>query len=104
MPWPWSPRSFRDQHQGCARAPVASVIDPADAGHQRVLGVLDLPLACLTAQLPYRFKQVFRRAGCLAGGDLPAAGVERQVAVVGEVRLADVRDALAGLAEAKRLH
>src|SRR5580698_7499136 len=102
MPWPWSPRSFRDQHQGCARAPVACVIDPADAGHQRVGGVLDLPLACLAAQLPYRFDQVFRRAGRLTGRDLSAAGIEGQVAVVVEVCLADIRDALASLAEAER--
>src|SRR5215475_10416739 len=103
MPWPYSPRLFRNQHQGRARAPVASVVDPTDAGHQRVLGVLDLALAGLALQLPHRLDQVVRRARRLARGNLAAAGVERQIAVVGEIVLADELHALARLAEAERL-
>ncbi len=94
---------FRDQHQGRARAPVASVVDPADAGHQRVLRVLDLALAGFTAQLPHRLDQVVGRARRLPRRDLAAAGIERQVAVVREVVIADERAALARLAEAECL-
>ena len=86
-----------------ARAPVAPVVDPADAGHERVGGVLDLPLAGFAHELPHRLDQIVRRAGRLAGRDLAAAGVHRQRAVVGQVGVADERHALARLAEAERL-
>src|SRR5712691_695514 len=95
--------SFRDQHQGRARAPVASVIDPTDAGYQRVLGVLDLALAAFAAQLPHRLDQVVRRARRLARGNLAAAGVERQIAVMGEIVVADELSAFARFAEAEGL-
>ena len=52
-----------------------------------VLGILDLPLAAFAEQLADRLDQIGAAAGKpgLAGGNLPAAGVERQVAGVGEV-------------------
>src|SRR5262245_3189698 len=94
---------FRDQHQGRAGAPVASIVDPADPGHQGILGVLDLALATLASQLSHRLDQIVRGARRLARGDLPAAGVERQIAVEGEVVLADERNALPRLAEPEGL-
>src|SRR6516165_6717041 len=101
--WPCSPRSFRNQHQRRARPPVASVVDPTDAGHQRVPGVLDLPFAGFALQLPHRLDQVVRGARRLARGNLTAAGVERQIAVVGEIAVADELHAFTRLAEAERL-
>src|SRR5580693_9485829 len=96
---PCPPLLFRDQHQGRARAPVASVIDPADAGHQRVFGILDLALAALAAQLPHRLNEIMRRARGLARGNLPAASVEREIAAKGEIMLADEGHAFAHLAK-----
>src|SRR5579862_3546984 len=95
------PLLFRDQNQGCARTPVASVIDPADASHQRVFGVLDLALSGFAAQLAHRLHEIMRRARGLTRGDLTTAGVEGQIAIEGEIMLADERHALARLAEAE---
>src|SRR5215471_11724131 len=103
MLWPCSRRLFRNQNQRRARAPVASVVDPSDAGHQRVPRVLDLPFAGFALQLPYRLDQVVRGARRLTRGNLAAAGVERQIAVVGEIAVADELHARARLAEAERL-
>src|SRR3982074_2191600 len=92
-----------NQRERCARAPVAPVVDPADAGHERVRGVLDLTLVGLTHQLAHRLDQIVRRAGRLARPDLSPAGVERQRAAVGQIGVAHEWDPFARLAEAQRL-
>src|SRR4029079_7804370 len=98
----WYPRLLvRHEAQRGAGAPVASVIDPADAGDERVGGVLDLTLAGLAHELPHRLDQIVRRAGCLAGRDLAAAGVQRQRSFIREVGVADERHAFARFAEAE---
>ena len=69
-------------------------------------GVLHLALAAFAEELAHGFDQVgaaAREAG-LSRGDLSAAGVQRQVAVEGEVMLADEVAALAMLAEAEHFH
>src|SRR6185437_14252273 len=87
----------RNQRQRRARSPVAPVIDPADAGHQRVGGILDLPLAGLTHELTHRLDQIVRGTGRLPRRDLAAAGVEGQRAVIGKISIAHEGHALARL-------
>src|SRR6516165_6454485 len=89
----------RYQRQCGAGTPVAPVVDPADAGHQRIGGIFDLALAGFAHQLTHRLNEIMRGAGGLAGRDLAAAGVHWQRALVGQVSITDERHALPGLAE-----
>src|SRR5215510_1519060 len=96
---------IRGQDHYDAAAPVAAVGNAADPGDQRVPGVFHLPLAAFAEELAYRLDHIGAASGqpALAGRNLPATGIERQVARMGEVVLVDESATLPALAEAQHL-
>src|SRR3974377_313065 len=93
----------KDHHR--AGGEVAGVGDAAYARDHRDLAVGYLALAAFPEELPHRLDHVgaAAREPALSRRDLAAAGVERQVSLMREIRLPDEGAALAALAEAQHL-
>src|SRR3954453_9644837 len=87
-------------------APVSAIRDDADTGDERRARVVNLAPLRFPEHLADCFREVEAAAGKagLAGGNLAAAGIERQRTAIGEIRVENVIGALATFAKAEGFH